>query len=165
MTTQAPTLPPLENETIDAFLLTEYRVMIDCGLTECTASVFIGAPCPVLQARLGGRAWCIITPFNPGARASGPAENIAAMQKLELQLRNINPDSMFRSVNRDPSGEWPDEPGWLFTWNEPRQVHDLAAEFGQLGVVCAEGGRTPELWLYQPIRLDPGAAHIRVIHE
>lgn len=70
---------------------------------------------------------------------------------------------MINSINRDPSGNWPDEPGWLFTWNDASKVHDLAAEFGQLGVVCAEDGWTPELWLYRDLKFDPGASRIRVV--
>ncbi|MDT8437977.1 MAG: DUF3293 domain-containing protein [Wenzhouxiangellaceae bacterium] len=93
-------------------------------------------------------AWCVITAHNPGARRCSEERNRAAANALEQSLRAQAPSLLLPTVHRDPAGDWPDEPGWLFGCRDPGQVHALARRFDQLGVLRGQTGQAVELWLY-----------------
>jgi len=149
-----------------AFLATDYEVWAEGRWHRMR----IGSR-PTLPAHARpGREWCIITAFNPDGRRRDPAANRRASTRLRLALA---PRALLRSRNRDPSGEWPDEPGWLFHWRHADEVHALAWRFGQRAVVCTpdcsrhDHRNKVELWFYgAPCmdNLDPMIRpHIRVL--
>jgi hypothetical protein len=52
------------------------------------------------------------------------------------------------SLNRDPSGRWPDEPGLLLCDPPPGFAEELGRRFGQNAILAARLGEAPQLiWL------------------
>lgn len=127
---------------LHAFLNTDYEVWVGGRWRRMR----IGAR-PTLPAHASpGSEWCIITAFNPDARPHDRAANLRASARLRLALAGR---ALLRSRNRDPSGEWPDEPGWLFGRCRDDEVHALARRFGQRAVVCGtDHDNRLELWFY-----------------
>ena len=57
-------------------------------------------------------------------------------------------DRWLQAINHDPTGSWPDEPGFLVADAELLWLHDLAARFYQNAFVAARLGEAPRLvWL------------------
>jgi hypothetical protein len=135
-----------------AFAAAEY--LVEAG--DETLRVRIGRRHPRLDARTGGRAWALVTAFNPGARRQPEAANHAADAALARRLRRRRPDVLLRCRNRDPAGRWPDEPGWLFAPATAAEADRVGREFGQAAVVYARAGEPASLRFAD--RRDPAGA-------
>ncbi len=124
-----------------AFGATRYRIETDAGIRE----VRIGQRHTFFDRLAEACRWCIITAHNPGARRVDSSVNQRAEKALERRLRARRPSLLLRAVNRDPGGRWPDEPGWLFTFERDAEVDELADAFGQLAVVIGDPGQPARL--------------------
>lgn len=136
---------------IAAFAAAEYRV--DTGAASLT--VELGRPSPALDRSLDGRPWAIITAHNPDGRLQSRARNAAAHLQLGQCLNRITPAVCMPACNRDPSGKWPDEPGWLFTPDTMADADRLARRFGQRAIVAGGDGQPAELRIH-----DAGSASL-----
>ncbi|MFN2333898.1 MAG: DUF3293 domain-containing protein [Wenzhouxiangellaceae bacterium] len=145
-------------DPIPAFIRTEYRVRLD-GRDQ---TVQIGGDTAALDLHLGGAPWCILTAHNPGAELQSATDNRRADARLVEQLRECGFDC-YRACNHDPSGQWPDEPGWLFAFDDEHRVHSLARAFGQVAVVAGQAGQAAGLWMYCSHPPAQAAPHVRCI--
>ncbi len=110
----------------------------------------IGGPCPSdlsrWIARYSTTAW-LITADNPAATPLPEAINTARRDVLGswVKTRQL---AFRRCVNRDPSGDWPDEQALLIVGLEEGTARALARRFGQLAMVAIGVDRPIELiWL------------------
>jgi len=144
---QTPHADPQPVDALErAFLAAEYHVLAPSG----ALIVRPGQSCPVLDRLAGGRRWCILTAFNPGGRRCSAVANRRRAARLNAALDDAAPALRLPACNRDPAGRWPDEPGWLLSFDTPDPVHELARRFGQVGVVCGGRGGPAQLWRYAP---------------
>lgn len=93
------------------------------------------------------REWAILTPCNP--RSQEATEELNSFYYHELRDALVGKDDRWlQAINHDPSGSWPDEPGFLVADAELLWLHDLAARFHQNAFVAAKLGEAPRLvWL------------------
>lgn len=93
------------------------------------------------------REWFIITPCNPRSELAREALNLFYFNELRYQLE-ASSSRWFKARNRDPGGEWPDEPGFLVIDAERPWIMDLGRRFHQNALVAAKLGEAPRLlWL------------------
>ncbi|MDT8410047.1 MAG: DUF3293 domain-containing protein [Wenzhouxiangellaceae bacterium] len=92
-------------------------------------------------------AWFIVTAFNPHGRLQSMRCNRHAHARLSARLENKVQNLVLPTCHRDPSGQWPDEPGWLVACSDPHDGVALAREFDQLAIVAGCQHRAAELWL------------------
>jgi len=91
--------------------------------------------------------WAILTPCNPDSQRLPDQENAERLAQLAeivegLGLRCVS------SVNRDPSGQWPDEPGILLCDPPPGFAEELGRHFRQNAILAGVLGEAPRLiWL------------------
>lgn len=94
--------------------------------------------------------WTILTPFNPYSRLLTPAENAKRLEKLIDRL-NQRRQRWLPTLNRDPEGRWPDEPGTFLCNPPPKLTESLARHFGQFAYLRGQIGQAPNLiWLRMP---------------
>jgi hypothetical protein len=126
-----------------AFTNAEYRVVLGGE----TMSLRPGRAQPDLDAALGERTWAILTACNPGGeRDSGEANH-----ERQRRLHDIVAESGWPAhagVNRDPDGEWPDEPSMLIVDAPMRELDALAGRFGQAAILAGAPGQPARLRLY-----------------
>jgi len=129
---------------IAAFAAAEY--VVDAG----PEPIFVrpGRATPALDRLLDGRQWAIITAHNPDGRMQSGRHNAAAHRRLEQYLHRLAPAARLPACNRDPAGDWPDEPGWLLTPNDIAQADRAARRFGQRAIVTGGAGRRAALRVY-----------------
>jgi hypothetical protein len=91
--------------------------------------------------------WAIVTPCNPGSRAQSAAANQARSEELAGMLQALA-IPCFKSINRDPQEQWPDEPGFLLCDPPPGLAENLGRRFEQNAILCGNLGEAPRLlWL------------------
>lgn len=90
-------------------------------------------------------AW-LITAYNPGGEAAPGADNRARHARLDTLLARHGLRRL-AAVNRDRSGDWPDEPGWLVAGLEEGMARSLAQRFGQAAIVAVDRHRVGLLWI------------------
>ena len=140
---QQRTSTGLEPTLAHAFARTEYRIRHDSG----PAVVRIGERLPAgLQRACRGRAWAILTAFNPGAQLAEPQTNARSDRALVRRLRALRPAMLLRSVHRDPQRRWPDESGWWLCPIALEQACRIGREYGQLAVVAGGPGGRAEIF-------------------
>ena len=130
------------------YLKTEYRVQ----LGERNVSFQLGSHDPVAEALLRKAlpirgTWAILTPCNP--RSQEATEKLNSFYHHELRDA-LETDHMLwlQAVNHDPSGIWPDEPGFLIADAEPLWLQELGRRFHQNALVSTRLGEAPRLvWL------------------
>ena len=137
--TEAAT-PSLESAYTDA-----HYVVLDAGqeiVLRC------GVHDPQLEQRLGMRERCaIITPCNPASRQLSTAGNQERVERLARAVALTGLRSA-PTVNRDPSGRWPDEAGFLLVDPPPGLAEDLGRRYGQSAILVVDRGQAPRLlWL------------------
>lgn len=110
----------------------------------------IGLPAPPALAawieRHNGRrpAW-LITAYNPGGEPRDDAANRAHAWVLTETLERCAIRRL-SATNRDPAGNWPDEPGWLVAGLEEGRARHLARRFGQAAIVAVRATQVDLLW-------------------
>ncbi|MGB3836208.1 DUF3293 domain-containing protein [Castellaniella sp.] len=101
--------------------------------TPSPTLIIIGRPQSGLQA-LHQQYHCthshILTPCNPRSRRLRPAANLRRLAALHRRL-SILGVSVLPARNTDPTGQWPEEPGFWITGLPPHTIRMLAKSFGQ----------------------------------
>jgi hypothetical protein len=129
------TAPKQPAELREAFEQAEYRVRVAGNDWLVQA----GGRHAGLDRALGARRWAILTAHNPGGQRIDADEN----RRREAALRDEigrRGWTGFEAVNRDPRGNWPDEPGLLVADVPADAVAALARDFGQAAILAAEKG-------------------------
>ena len=96
-----------------------------------------------LQLRIR-RHWAILTPCNPRSQEATTELNGFYYHELRDTLAQRGGHCL-QAINHDPTGTWPDEPGFILADAEPLWLHDLAARFRQNAYVSAQLGQAPRL--------------------
>lgn len=131
-----------------AYRQTEYQVVLPSG----TLSLQIGHYDEEAERRLRSETslrteWFIITPCNPRSERAREELNLFYFNQLRYALE-ANSGDWFKALNRDPSGQWPDEPGFLVVNADRVWIMDLGRRFHQNAIVGAKLGEAPRLiWL------------------
>lgn len=130
------------DDLVRAFLDTEY--VVSAGGEPYI--IRIGRTHPRIDRRIGNQPWAIVTAYNPGAVDRSEVDN----RRRHASLVRMAESTGLRTIeacNRDPSGQWPDEPGLLLYPCAGDMAKELALEFGQVGFVAGRAGTPAELWL------------------
>jgi hypothetical protein len=91
--------------------------------------------------------WAIVTACNPQSRALSAETNRKRQDEFQAVLQTLAIRHV-SSVNRDPQGRWPDEPGFLLCDPAPGEAEQLGRRFEQNALLCARLGQAPQLlWL------------------
>lgn len=136
--------PQCVNSLAMAFAATDYLVRAEPE----PITIRVGVASRALDRVLDGRCWAIITAHNPDGVRRSDRRNAEAHKRLERDLHAIAPAIVLPARNRDPAGQWPDEPGWLFTPESFAQADGLARRFGQRALVTGKPGQPAELRMY-----------------
>ncbi|SHH07482.1 Protein of unknown function [Hydrocarboniphaga daqingensis] len=126
----------------------EYKLMLD----DTTLTLRIGqydADAEQLIQRATGlkREWYIITPCNPRSEQARSELNLYYFNELRYEVESRS-GIWFQALNCDPSGEWPDEPGFMLVDADRVWVMDMGERFYQNALVTARVGEAPRLlWL------------------
>lgn len=132
------------NELEAAYLRTYYRVTIDKRDSILRAGRRnLIADARLRTAGIHGR-WSIVTPCNPGSRNLAAAENQDRLVRFMTELPSLGA-IWLPSVNHDPSGRWPDEPGALLGDVSLIAVTDMARHWGQDAIITSLIGYKPYL--------------------
>lgn len=145
----------LSLDTLRAWLATQYVVKFAGGEQVLT----IGQTHPALDSVLDHRAWYLLTPYNPGGRQLGEAENRKRLAAMNMRLDQINA-TLHPAENRDPAGRWPTEAGFLVIGPDRHEAVAIARAFDQDGMVAGLPDAPAELWLIQADVPDP-PPHVR----
>lgn len=110
----------------------------------------IGVPSPALADWLksvGSRHFAVLTAYNPASCPLPPAVNAERQAILQARLA-AGSWPLCAGVNRDPAGEWPDEPSLLVAGMPLAMARALAGEFGQNALVYGDVAGVPHLvWI------------------
>lgn len=128
-----------------AYARTDYRILLPRPLSLRAGR----RPAPgSLRAQCGRHArWAVLTPCNPRSRRLSAKANARRLRQLERLLRRQG-IRHWSSVNRDPRGRWPDEPGWLLLDAGCARLLKLGRRFRQNALLTGCVGRVARLcWL------------------
>lgn len=149
--TVADPMGPARNDHLD----TAYRRTLYCICAADTEIVLrVDHYDPLAETRILSlcpfRHWSILTPFNPYSRLMTPAENGKRLEEL-VDLLNRRHQRWLPTLNRDPGGRWPDEPGTFLCDPPPQLTESLGRHFGQFAFLRGQIGQPPHLtWLKKP---------------
>jgi Protein of unknown function (DUF3293). len=111
--------------------------------------MYVDQPCldlALFMKRHGAQRALFISAWNPASLPRSEAENQAAQEDLEANLKTWG-YRVFHGIGEDPMGGCPGEPCLLvLDWPE-KQVLELARDYGQNAVICAEEDGIPRLRL------------------
>ncbi len=131
-----------------AYRQAEYRVELPRGELVLKVDVHDAENDRRLREEAGVQAhWAILTPCNPDSQRLPDEENADLLAQLAeivegLSLRCVS------SVNRDPAGQWPDEPGILLCDPPSGFAEEMGRHFHQNAILVAALGEAPRLvWL------------------
>ncbi|MDE0853033.1 MAG: DUF3293 domain-containing protein [Nevskia sp.] len=131
-----------------AYRAAEYRVQLSGEVLVLRVDRHDRAADQRLRLEAGVHSdWAVITPCNPGSRRLSNAANAAQLRELGAMLgeRCVR---RIASINHDPSGRWPDEPGFLLCDPPAGFAEQLGRRYGQNAILCARLGEAPRLvWL------------------
>lgn len=96
------------------------------------------------------RRWAIVTPCNPRSRLLTATSNRQRLGRFTAELKALG-WRWHHSVNRDPNGCWPEEPGALLCDVPHAQALALAARYGQYAILTAPLRSSARLaWAIKP---------------
>lgn len=130
------------DDLVRAFLDTDYIVFT----ADKPCAVRIGRKHPQVDRQSGNQPWAIVTAYNPGAVDRSHVDNRRRHERLVDRVEAAGLGTL-SACNRDPSGQWPDEPGLLLYPCPVETARDLALEFGQAGFVAGRPAMPAGLWL------------------
>ena len=134
--------PPLTPELIAAYAATHFWV--DASPRIC---IKVGEQSAALQAlllRFDVGSGFFITAHNPYSKVANDADNTAANEALQQQLRAFNIPAL--AANGKASvGEWPAEPGFFVCGLSQAQALALGQQFRQYAIVWCSLEKAPEL--------------------
>jgi hypothetical protein len=131
----------------EAYARAEYRVRLKDG----ELVLRVGRVDALADARLKASGvcdrWAVLTPCNPRSQPTSPAFNQQYLDELRRALDTALV-AYFDAVNRDPGGNWPDEPGFLLCDPAAGLAEDLGRRFRQNALLVGALGQSPNLfWL------------------
>jgi hypothetical protein len=136
------------DEALDrAYRRTEYHVHLP--VVSLCLHVDLPDPWADRQLRQAGvtGAWAIVSPCNPRSVALCAQENASRLEDFHRWLAESG-RTWFASLARDPTGDWPDEPGALIAGLSSADAAALGRRLSQNAVVCGVPGSAPcLLWL------------------
>lgn len=126
---------PLGDDIAAAFRQAEYCIWLDGRMHAFRIGETAAEALTHLQtlAGLSGAAY-VVTPCNPGAHRLSMAVNRTRLASFREQLK-LQGVRWMPAVNRDPTGQWPDEPGALLLDCSETDALEIAREYGQLAIV------------------------------
>jgi hypothetical protein len=126
----------------------EYKVMFDTGtITLRIGQYDAAAERQLVQQAELKREWYIITPCNPRSEQARAELNLYYFNELRYEVESRS-GKWIQTLNCDPSGEWPDEPGFLLVDADRVWIMDLGERLYQNALVTAKIGEAPRLlWL------------------
>lgn len=144
----AVVLPRHDRDLVAAYLKTEYVVMLPDGDIVLHIDRHEPDKERLIREQTGcNKAWAIVTPCNPRSELAREQLNLFYFNNLRYEL-DEKAGIWFKALNRDPEGQWPDEPGFFLVDPEIGWVMDLGRHYGQNAVVAARIGEAPRLiWL------------------
>jgi hypothetical protein len=127
---------------------TEYRVQAGARwLCFHVGCYDVQAEASLVQAAGEYGSWAIVTPCNPRSAALCAHENAARLENFQRCLNGLG-YRWLPSLNRDPAGSWPDEPGALVLDIVRAEAKALGRQFEQSAIVICLTGQAPQLaWL------------------
>ena len=91
--------------------------------------------------------WSILTPCNPRSQEASEQMNSYYYHELRDALA-VHNGTLLRTINHDPTGSWPDEPGFLIADADPDWLARLGLRFRQNAYLSARIGEALRLvWL------------------
>jgi len=131
-----------------AYRQAEYRVELPGGDLPLRVGHHDAAGDKRLRDEAGVQShWAIITPCNPDSQRLSVEENAQLLEQLAEIVEGLNLPCI-SSVNRDPAGQWPDEPGILLCDSPPEFAEEMGRHFHQNAIVAGRLGEAPRLiWL------------------
>ena len=134
----------IDQQTIQAYLETEYRVHSEPGLTLRVGQ----ANADLLSAHKRQKATCsaFVTACNPYSESLDDALNAARQAALaeELSRRSL---VFLSSIGQHPSNEWPGEESFLVFGLTLEAAKVLATQFEQNAFIWSGADATPQLIL------------------
>lgn len=131
-----------------AFEATRYRVFLDPE----SHLLRVREPCADaiaqwITGRAGTRCAWLITAHNPNAEQIDAARN-NARDALLREWAERRASAWLETLNEDPNGVWPDEPGLLVAGIEEGEVRAMARRLAQAAIVYVPVRSSVELlWL------------------
>lgn len=123
-----------------AYRAARYVVMAPGGTITLRCGALPAREQDALRALGVRQRWALITPCNPRSRRLRPHANRARLRRFHAELR-ARCIRWYPSVNRDPAGRWPDEPGALLVDVAPALARALARRYRQNAFLTARRGR------------------------
>lgn len=139
-------LPRSHRERLEkVYRKTEYQVPLNDRNLRFRIGEFDPAAEALLRMQLPIRkGWAILTPCNPRSQEATEEMNGFYYHELRDALAQRKGHCL-QAINHDPTGIWPDEPGFILADAEPLWLHELAARFRQNAYVTAQLGKPPRL--------------------
>lgn len=123
----------------------EYRVPLGDRNLRFRIDAFDPAAEALLRLQMPiRRGWAILTPCNPRSQEATTELSSYYYHELRDTLAQRGAHCL-QAINHDPTGTWPDEPGFVLADAEPLWLHELAARFRQNAYVTAKLGEAPRL--------------------
>lgn len=128
------------------------RAVYQVALETETVSLSIGQYDALAEATLQetleiSRDWAILTPCNPRSELAREEINLFYLNELRYAVEK-RAGRWNKATNTDPSGEWPDEPGFFIVDPDIDWITDLGMRFYQNALVYARLNEAPRLiWL------------------
>lgn len=140
--------PEVRSALEAAYRAAEYRVHLPGVILVLRVDQHDVAVDQRLRLEAGVRhGWAVITPCNPGSQRLSDVVNAARLKELGALLGQRRVHGI-ASSNHDPSGRWPDEPGFLLCDPPAGFAEQLGRHYGQNAILCARLGEAPRLvWL------------------
>lgn len=93
-----------------------------------------------LMSRHGVREAAFITAWSPGSKQVSEDQNIQAMQKLVVRVKNEG-YPFLTGLGTDPTGQWPSEPSLFILGMPEEEASHIGKEFGQNAIlsISSEG--------------------------
>ncbi len=132
----------------EVYKQTEYKVMLEHQTLSLRIGQHDAETDRLLIAETGLKnEWFIITPCNPRSELARSELNLFYFNELRYVLES-RAGQWVQALNCDPTGQWPDEPGFLLVDADRVWVMELGERFYQNALVTAKIGEPPRLlWL------------------
>lgn len=104
---------------------------------------------PELDRALGLTRWAIVTAHNPGGRRCDGRFNRLRDRAFRAEVARHR-WLTFKTIGRDPAGDWPDEPGLLIDGAPAAAIATLARRFEQAAVLTARAGEIARVEFMKP---------------
>lgn len=138
----------LQEKYEEAYRRAVYRVLLEEEEVRLAIGVYDALAEATLQETLGiQKAWAILTPCNPRSQLAREEMNLFYMNELRSVLDHHS-GAWVKAINSDPTGKWPDEPGFFVADPDPVWIQELGRRFHQNALVFGRLGEAPRLvWL------------------